>query len=1082
MVEHEIKVIFDMADLGELPDMTGRLDKEVSIMNESFDEMVGTMREMVVEVDAMLELNTSLLENIKSQLALHADDSTIVAALADSLLDVAANVLEISNVQMFGGQLPELNKLRNQVVKLHDDLTGAGEAATKLGKAFKKMGLDKIVDQMKEFGTLGGQLGFWAGAFREVAKQAGNWRTQNNAIYGGVLEISDAVREAGQETRITQEDAEAAAMALRDMAIAADSFKAATKTVGRFATETGVSAEVAATLYKRMQVLGATGDETDKMFKAMSGTMARFAMNGKSAGTIIDFLNKNLYLLAARLGGGAKAAKAASEGIMLIAAVARSVGMDMSTVSEIFEGLMNDATKFVILLGGALDEADPGLQFITMAGNAGDALKMLEKVPGFLKNKIAKDLYGVGVQGLTEMEKFHETFKKDIGEKAYIELMAKVSAGVKGASEELAEYREAYRESTEPMYAFKVAMGQIFTALYLLIEPLVWVAAKIAFFIGWLGSFGATSRWVYRAIFALGIAFWFLRKRLFGLLGGGAMKEIQDWFGKKLPGALGKSTAAAAKSGKNASALNKFGKGIREFVSQISKISPAKAGKAAFVMVILGSALVALAYGAKLLDIDNLMQTGVGMVTFAGSLWIMTKVIDSVKGSWTKIAMGLVILSAALGVFAFVMHLMDKSGSMTPIEAMCALGVAFVVLAVGSKIMGNAVGSMIKAAIAVGIMGLAMIPMAYAMNLLGEVGWGTFGMMAAMIVVFAVAMAVLSPIAIPMMLTAVAFLIFGAALWVIASAMTEAATAFAIFAELPLLAMAGGLAVLGVAILAAGLMMIIGMPLMLAALAIGALLLPLGLLFWIASIFIKWGLQNILEGVGGDVKNLEIMGNSMLAALGGLAIGIGMLVNSRYWKFWRASKDIAEGMGPLMRLAYWASVLDFAGSTQNVAKSLKNLSDATKSFGPGAGFKASAKAFSDAVWIIGDGIWYYADYVEQAASRVINAVTQVSASAGMLKMFGLDEAIKTSAAVTVKADLEDKNRETADREGQLELLEGIKSALTGIHSSMSKLAGGGDTTEQLNKISDVVTQYLPEIAESGGGLVDATNQWNSSMG
>jgi len=389
---------------------------------------------------------------------------------------------------------------------------------------------------------------------------------------------------------------------------------------------------------------------------------------------------------------------------------------------------------------------------------------------------------------------------------------------------------------------------------------------------------------------------------------------------------------------------------------------------------------------------------------------------------------------------------------------------------------------MIKASVAIAILGVAMIPMAYAMNLMESVGWGTLALMVVTLVAMAIALAFVSALAGPIIIAAVAFGIFGIALVIIAAALLIASHAFERFTKCVVMLADIGLVSLGLGFIVAGAGMLIGAAAMLAAMLLGALMVVPAGIFWAASKLIKWGFQNILEGIG-DINNLEVMGKSMLLALGGLAIGVEMVVGSSYFRFWRASKAIAEGLGPLMMIALLASVFDFPKATNGIAKSLKNLGDATKSFGSASGFKTSAIAFRNAVAIIGSGIWYYATYVEQAAARVIDAVATVTASAGLLKLFGLDEIVKTAATVTVKADLEDKNREAADREGQTELLQGIKNALTGISTAMAGLTGGGQTAEQLEQIRTIVGEYLPEIAEGGGGgLVDSTNQWNSNMG
>jgi hypothetical protein len=300
----------------------------------------------------------------------------------------------------------------------------------------------------------------------------------------------------------------------------------------------------------------------------------------------------------------------------------------------------------------------------------------------------------------------------------------------------------------------------------------------------------------------------------------------------------------------------------------------------------------------------------------------------------------------------------------------------------------------------------------------------------------------------------------------------------------------------------------------------------------IAALFIGIGIKAIMDGFGGDPSVIEALGKYAYAGLWGIAAGIDALVASSWFKFWLASEYIGEGLfyimlgmmfaGPgamqamaglataLPQLAagitafavgkdaaaaffeaacsvgagiYWLNrgmlfsffVIAFAPL---VAAGLTKLGAGIRSFGSASGFVRAAVGFRSAIRIIGDGLMYYGLYVENAANRVLAAVFKVGMAQQVLKWMGLDEIIKSAATVTVKADVEDKKKESEDRLTQSELLEDILTSIQELAMAVGGLVTGGGATEKVEAVRELLVKYLPEIAEGDSQLsVGNTNQW-----
>lgn len=595
-----------------------------------------------------------------------------------------------------------------------------------------------------------------------------------------------------------------------------------------------------------------------------------------------------------------------------------------------------------------------------------------------------------------------------------------------------------------------------------------------------------------------------------GAGGSGAMIS----FGITLVAFIGAVVAASKLSGQvDAGAFGKVAMGLGRFAVGVGVI-----GMAMQLIPGGGGAAAMLAIGATI-------------VSFILSVSIASRIAGQIDaGAFNKIAIGMGSFAVGVGAIGIAMQAIPGGGGAAAMLAVGAAITGFVLsLAVASRIAATvdvaAFNKLPGIAFALGILGAALIPLAFAMSLMKDVDISTFMIMAAGIAVLAITLGFLSTLTGPIMAVSVAFLVFGAAVLVLAGAFWIAAQAFSTLAELDLLSLAGGLIALGAATLAAGAMMIIGMPLIMAAMLIGAALLVPAMIFWVASLIISAGLSNIGEG-------LQSMAGANVAGIGlafmMLAVGMVAIVASPWVRFWIASKTIKWGLqniaiglfmlslvpidaiGPaLIQIANaMRTLIAVAGEISSdsfeklflllrsvaasglllaavgpsfiwayvAAGGLSALNNAMVSLGS-SDFKGTADQMKLALKTMASGLDRYAYRIEASASRVVNAISDVVGAASLLSLFGLDDIVKSSSAVSVKAELEDKREEADYREESMDMLESIRDAINNLIDKVDSISGASGLSEDLAAIRDATEEYLPEIAEGNKGLGAATSNW-----
>ena len=1036
------------------------------------DKMV-VMTEQFSQVEKMLAMQKDAVKKAEVMSRLRRDDVDSLNEQRQSLLKAKAVIDNLmSKSEPFGvidgPHLEQVVQLGRNIEQIDKSIDDALDSTNEWKKALGDLGLDKLASSAKNLMTVGGQVGQWAKLFGENTRQVSLWTDQNYQLYGSTQDVAKGVRNVQSQYGLLQKEAEGAMQAVASVSMAGDpaQINAITGAVGRFAMTTGASVEQSAKLVKQYQILGFSLKTAEKQFKALRVAAANYGITGKDMDVINQYMTKNMHSMAAAAGGSTERMAQLGKNVVTAGSMAKLAGMDMSEFGEIMQTLTDDATKFAVLLQGALTSSDPGAMFLTMGKNAGDAVDSLKGIEShWLKQKIANDTYGMSYDKLVKMDKAYENLEKATkGSKHSLEEMLSGEVDLTAAQEKAIE---TYRNEADAGRQFNIVMESLKNIFVDIIGPIVEFAAKIAAGIAWLMKFESV-RWVITIIGILVTALVVLKWTISSLAIVGAVVPMFSGLTAALHGTAAASQAAAGAGG----GMSSLGEKIVHFFDSMSSLDMTGVFKFAGAMLIFGFAMIILGWASQIVPPGRLQEMGLSLVLFAGAMWIAGQAMkQATKNIWLGVG-AMLALGLGLVVLGFATLLI-------PPENLVLLALGILIIAGAMWVLGQsaaasvvASGALFVLALGIAALGLAMLimPKDAFMNLLG-IG----------IVILAMA----------------AFVAAGALMLMFAA---------------PIIA--GGMTVL------------------LAAMIIGALMLVPAIVFMIAALFIGIGIKAIMDGFGGDPSVIEALGKYAYAGLWGIAAGIDALVASSWFKFWLASEYIGEGLfyimlgmmfaGPgamqamaglataLPQLAagitafavgkdaaaaffeaacsvgagiYWLNrgmlfsffVIAFAPL---VAAGLTKLGAGIRSFGSASGFVRAAVGFRSAIRIIGDGLMYYGLYVENAANRVLAAVFKVGMAQQVLKWMGLDEIIKSAATVTVKADVEDKKKESEDRLTQSELLEDILTSIQELAMAVGGLVTGGGATEKVEAVRELLVKYLPEIAEGDSQLsVGNTNQW-----
>lgn len=208
-------------------------------------------------------------------------------------------------------------------------------------------------------------------------------------------------------------------------------------------------------------------------------------------------------------------------------------------------------------------------------------------------------------------------------------------------------------------------------------------------------------------------------KKLGGLVSDLTGGKMFGGAGKAAGGASGAAGKAAAGGGnmpeikggaKNGGILEKIAKGVAKF-------GDAKVKKGALTILTLGGALVAAGAGFMLFSKVTWSGFFKGIAAL-GALVGITKLLDKstksmIKGAAAIAILGVALMPAAIGLQMFADVEWESIGKG---------GVALLALAGVAMVIGKALGSLIQGSIAIALLGAALIPFAFALSLIKDVG------------------------------------------------------------------------------------------------------------------------------------------------------------------------------------------------------------------------------------------------------------------------------------------------------------------------------------------------------------------------
>lgn len=281
-----------------------------------------------------------------------------------------------------------------------------------------------------------------------------------------------------------------------------------------------------------------------------------------------------------------------------------------------------------------------------------------------------------------------------------------------------------------------------------------------------------------------------------------------------------------------------------------------------------------------------------------------------------KGALTLGILGGTVGLLAIGLKQFTGLDFKTMLKGFVALGA----LILFARLIGKATMGIVKGAVAIGILGAALIPFAFALNLMKDAGLGTILTIAVGLTALGVAAAILGGMLPVMLLGAVAIAALGAALIPFAFAAEMAAGAFSMFiGDLIKISMVDGVNLIavgaGLAAIGAGLVAMTGGGL------IGSLLEGLGSLF---------GAKSPMEKVTDFAKGLQDVDMTKITQLGNAfeklqnaegAIKLFSDVDAKAKGLRRFAESIDELTEALVRLesgvpkedSWWDKMTSFAG-------------------------------------------------------------------------------------------------------------------------------------------------------------------------
>ena len=177
-------------------------------------------------------------------------------------------------------------------------------------------------------------------------------------------------------------------------------------------------------------------------------------------------------------------------------------------------------------------------------------------------------------------------------------------------------------------------------------------------------------------------------------------------------GAMAKALPKTADKSIIPSKGSKSGGFLKSIAEGVKKFGDTKVLKGAVSMAVLAGSVGLLAIGLKQFNGVDFKQMGKGLIAMTG-LVLLAKMLRRSTGAMLKGALAVLALGAAMVPLAFSLNLMKDVG----LGTIGVLAAALITLGVSAAILGGFVPLIALGALAIGLLGAALIPFAYAADL-----------------------------------------------------------------------------------------------------------------------------------------------------------------------------------------------------------------------------------------------------------------------------------------------------------------------------------------------------------------------------
>ena len=289
-----------------------------------------------------------------------------------------------------------------------------------------------------------------------------------------------------------------------------------------------------------------------------------------------------------------------------------------------------------------------------------------------------------------------------------------------------------------------------------------------------------------------------LKDKASGLIPKG-LKDKAQGMGSKVSSML---SGASSSADKTTSAMTKGGKSggfLKSIADAVKKFGDNKVLKGAAAIALLGASVGLAGVGLKQfneVDFTSLIKGTLAL----GGLAALAQTLGKGSTAMMKGAAAVAILGASVVPLAFGLNLMKDVG----LGTLVVLAGGLTVLGIAGAAIGSFLPLMLSGAVGIAALGASIIPFAIAMNIMNDVGIGTIGVLAAGLITLGISAAAMGSF-LPLILMGavaigalgVAIIPFALAAHLLGGAMESISAGLKTIADLPILEVAGSLLVLG---------------------------------------------------------------------------------------------------------------------------------------------------------------------------------------------------------------------------------------------------------------------------------------------